>query len=48
MNIPSFLKVSATALGVAAVSYTVGAVLAVVFAVSPFLMEVEKAKQHRR
>lgn len=48
MNVQSFLKTSATALGVAAVSYTVGAVLAVVFAVSPFLMEVEKAKQHRR
>ena len=44
----SLIKTTATALGVAAVSYTVGALLAVAFAVSPFLMEVEKAKQHRR
>lgn len=41
-------KVVCKALGVAAVSYTVGAVMAVFIAVSPFLMEVEKAKQHRR
>lgn len=48
MDIKPIIKTSALALGAAAASYTIGAVLAVVFALSPFLAEVEKARTGRR